>query len=191
MNFTDSLDEQILRYLAWIFTVLSALVSIGLSFHRFGLSPKMRIFSIIGVIAFGVTIAVLFISDLSPFKRFDFITTNQAKLIRNAHDKDGNRSAGYEVTKDGVKENTAEDEVNRVSEYIYAVIHPDEKISAVYNGGFFDANINGSVVNCELIDIGEDRVLIIRGGELETISLKSDQENNTFKVQKVPVAPQA
>ena len=184
-----NIDESLLRTLAWIFTVLSAIVSIGLSIHRFGLSPAKRIIAIIGVIAFGITIAILFISDLSPFKRLVFITSDQAEQIKIAHGKDGNRSSGYEVTEDGVKEQTAGGELNRVSEFIYAVIHPDGKITAVYNGGFFDANLDGQVVNCELIEIGDDRILIIKGEELETVDLSSDQAENTFKVQKVPVKP--
>lgn len=184
-----NIDESVLRTLAWIFTVLSAVVSIGLSIHRFGLSPGKRIVAIVGVLAFGVTIAILFISEWSPFRQFVFISNDQAEQIKVAHDKEGDRSSGYEVTEDGVTEKTAESELNRVSEFIYAVIHPDGKITAVYNGGFFDAEINGQVVNCELIEIGDDRVLIIKGEELETIDLKSDQAETTFKVQRVPVKP--
>lgn len=187
MILASALDEQLLRNLAWAFTVLSAVVSIGLSIHRFGLSPAKRIMAIVGVLLLGVAAAVLFISDLSPFNSFDFITKDQAEQIKTAHGKDGNRSTGYEITKDGVTEKSASDEVNRVSEYIYAVIHPNGNITAVYNGGFFEAEVKGRKITCELIDVGDGRVLVISGDNLETVKLGSDQAENTFKIQKVPV----
>ena len=185
----EAFDEHLLKNLAWVFTVLSAVVSIALSVHRFGLSAGKRIAVIIGFLVFGVSIALLFISDYSPLKRLQFITANQAEQIRQAHQQDGDRNSGYEVTDQGVVENSSNASVNRVSEYVYGVIHPDGKITAVYNGGFFDAQIDGRTVSCELIDIGDDRVLIIKDGDsIETINLKSSQADNEFKVQKVPVA---
>ena len=184
----EAIDEQILRNLAWVFTVLSGAVSIALSIHKFGLSPGKRIAAIIGVLLVGVTIAILFISDLSPFKQLRFLTSDQAEKIQTAHEKDGNRASGYEVTDDGITENSAGGVVNRITDYIYGVKHPNGDITAVYNGGFFDAEIGGRTVNCELIKIDSDRVLIIIGNDLETVSVSSDQTENTFKVQKIPVA---
>jgi len=165
----EAIDDAVLRNLAWVFTVLSAVVSIGLSVYRFGLSPKLRIVAILSLIVLGVTVAFLFISDLSPLKRgLDLLTGTQKEEIV-----------------DGLED----DEVNRITEYIYAVIPPDGKLVAVYNGGFFDTEINGQIVTCELIEIGDDRVLIIKGEELETIDVTSKQTENSFKVQKVPVPP--
>jgi hypothetical protein len=189
MLFAIAIDHQILQYLAWTFTVLSAVISIAFSLYRFGLSPFQRMGAIIGAIIVGVAISILLLSDASPLKRFKFINAAQFEQIQTAHDKDGTHSSGFIITKDGgVQDKAAGGTVNRVSDYIYAVIHPKGTISAVYNGGFFDAEINGRVENCELIDIGDNRVLIIRGGQLETFDLGSTQTTNTFKVQKVPVS---
>ncbi len=189
MQFAIAIDHQILQYLAWTFTVLSAIISITLSLNRFGLSPVQRVGAIIGAIVVGVAISILLISDASPLKRLKFINALQFEQIQTAHDKGGSRSSGYIITDKGVQDKAAGGSVNRISQYIYAVIHPNGTISAVYNGGFFDAEINGRVENCELIDIGDNRVLIIRGGQLETFNLGSTQTANTFKIQKVPVSP--
>lgn len=183
-----NLDDQLLKTLAWTFTILSGAISIALSIHRFGLSPGKRIATIAGVLVFGFLVALLLISPYSPFRHIGFISKDQVQDIQDAHNKAGNQSSGYEMNDDGeLTENPAETEVNRISEFIYVVVHPDGKISGVYNGSFFDAVLGGQTVSCELIDIGGDRVLIIWGDQLETIELGSAQEDTTFKVQKVPV----
>jgi len=188
MHLAIAFDHQILNYLAWTFTILSGMISIALSLHRFGLSPYQRIGAIIGAILFGIAISILLISDASPLKRFKFINSDQFAKIQDAHNKDGFHSSGFVITDKGVQDQSAGGSVNRVSDCIYAVIQPNGAISAVYNGGFFDAEINGRVENCELIDIGNNRVIIIRGGQIETFDLNSTQSGNTFKVQKVPVS---
>ena len=181
-------DDQILRTLAWVFTLLSAVVSIALSIHRFGLSPGKRVIAILGTVSLGVVLAVLLISGVFPFNQLVFISKDQAKQIQDAHKKDGNHSSGFNVTESGVTNESAGATLNRISRYIYAVIHPNGNVTAVYNGGFFDAEIDGRTVSCELIDIGDNRVLIIMGSELETVVLGSDQEETRFKIQKVSVS---
>lgn len=181
-------DERILSTLAWVFTFISGAVSIILSINRFGLTPGRRNIIIAGLLSFGLIVVALYVADIFPFSRFVFVTREQAAQIRAAHEKDGNHSSGYTVTQTGVTEQPAGGQVNRVSDFIYAVKQPNDTIIAVYNGSYFDADVNGKKVNCELIDIGDGRVLVIIDGRMETNLLSTDQANNTFKIQKVPVS---
>ena len=182
-------NEQIFKTMAWVFTMLSGVTSIALTIHKFGLSPAKRIGLIIGVISFGLVIVLLVIPGLSPFKGPAVISVSEEEQLQLLASELGDYSGGYKKTDDGFVSKPVKGEVNRVSEYVYAVMHPNGHFDAIYSGDFFEAQIDGKAVNCELIDVGKGRVLIVKGEEPEFVQLNSDQSENTFKVKKVPVQP--
>ncbi len=183
-------NEQIFKVMAWVFTVLSGVTSIALTIHKFGLTPAKRIALIIGVVCFGLVVVVLVaVPGISPFAGPPSIDKADREQIEALHEFLGSNSGSYRKTDGGWVTVPSPNEVNRTSEFVFTVMHPNGDFDAVYSGGYFDAEIDGQVISCELIDVGKDRVLIVMGEAHEFVELKSDQSENIFKVRKVRVQP--
>lgn len=69
----------------------------------------------------------------------------------------------------------------------FYVLHPDGKITELYSGDFFPANISGETVSCEFIELNQDQVLIVMGDTTDFIDLNSNQSDNIFRVRKQKV----
>lgn len=184
-------NEQIMKTLAWVFTMLSGVASIVLTIHKFGLPKWKQITLIFGVLAFGIVMVLVVIPKMSTFNGPSVITVQETSQLQALASELGNYSGGYEKTDEGFVSKPVRGEVNRVSEFVYAVMHPNGHFDAVYSGDFFKANLDGTEVNCELIDLGDDRILIVKGSDAEFVNLNSDQTDNTFKVRRVAVPKQA
>ena len=183
-------NDHMLKTLAWVFTLISGVASITLTIHKFGLPKWKQITLIVAVLSLGLITVFFVIPKMSTFDGPAIITVNETEHLQALASNLGDYSAGYEKTADGLfVSKPVSGQINRVSEYVYAVMHPDGRFDAIYSGDFFTAQIKGKEVNCELIDVGNDRVLIVKGDETEFIDLSSDQSDNTFKIRKVPVQP--
>lgn len=183
------LNESMMKVMAWVFTMISGVASIALTIHKFGLSKWKQIGLICTILAMGLAVVVFVIPRFSSFDGPAVLSIEDTKQLQILARELGNYSGGYEKTDDGFVSKPVSGEVNRISEYVYAVMHPNGQFDAIYSGDFFVAQIDGAEVNCELIDVGNDRVLIVKGKDTEFIDLKADQSGNTFKVKKVPVQP--
>ena len=117
------------------------------------------------------------------------IHLTESHHLQALHGELGDNSGGYLKTEDGFISRPVDGEVARVSEHVFAVMHPNGHFDAIYSGDFFKAEIDGKIVNCELIDLGDGRILIVMGEDTEIVDLNSDQSDNTFKIRKVPVTP--
>ncbi|MDF1810949.1 MAG: hypothetical protein P1V20_02005 [Verrucomicrobiales bacterium] len=184
-------NEHILKTLAWVFTMLSGAASIALTIHKFGLPKWKQVSLIVGVLTFGLVMVLFVIPKMSTFHGPSVITVQEAGQLQALASELGDYSGGYEKTEEGFVSKPVRGEVTRVSEFVYAVMHPNGHFDAIYSGDFFKANLGGTEVNCELIDLGDDRILIVKGAEAEFVNLNSDQEENTFKIRRVPVPKQA
>ena len=180
-------NEHMMKTMAWVFTMLSGVASIALTIHKFGLPKWKQITLIVGVLSFGLVMVLVVIPRMSTFDGPAIITSEEAANLQVLASELGNYSGGYEKTEAGFVSKPVRGEVNRVSEFVYAVMHPNGHFDAIYSGDYFTAQIDGNEINCELIDLGDDRVLIVKGDDTEMINLSSDQEKNTFKVKKVTV----
>lgn len=181
------IPEDIFKTMAWVFTILSGVASIALTIHKFGLAPWKRVTLIVGVIIFGLAI-VLVVIPATTLNAPQVVTEAEEKQISAVASELGDYSGGYSKDSDGnITTKIVSGEVNRVSEFVFAIQHPDGNFDAIYSGDFFTANLEGTETNCELIDLGEDRVLIVMGEKTEFIDLNKDQKENVFKVKKVQV----
>ena len=184
-------NEHLLKTMAWVFTMLSGVASIALTIHKFGLPKWKQISLIVGVLAFGLVMVLVVIPRMSTFTGPAVITVAETSELQALASELGDYSGGYEKTEDGFVSKPVRGEVKRVSEFVYAVMHPNGHFDAIYSGDFFKAELDGSTINCELIDLGDDRILIVKGEDAEFVNLNSDQEDNTFKIRRIPVPKEA
>ena len=182
-------NEQLFKVMAWVFSALAGVASIALTIHKFGLPVWKQVSLVGGVLAFGLTMVFVVIPRMGTFGGPAFISLEKSKEIGVLASELGEFSQGYKITENGVLSQPLRGEVNRVSEWVFAILHPNGELDVIYSGDFFTAQIDGSDVNCELIDVGNNRVLIVKGEDSEIVNLKSDQSEKTFKVKKVPVQP--
>ena len=182
-------NEHMFKTMAWVFTILSGVASIALTIHKFGLPVWKQVSLIVGILCLGLFMVVFVIPRLGGMSGPQVITTEQQQQIQAVEKELSSFSEGYEVTDQGIVTKAAVTTVNRVSEFVYAVQQPNGSLVVVYSGTYFDATIDGKTVECELLSLPDDRVLIVKGNnETEIVDLNSDQEGNTFKVQRVPVS---
>jgi len=179
-------SEEFLKTMAMVFTVLSGIASIVLTLSKFGLGLWKKVTLTGSVLGLGLVMVIFFLTKASSLGP-KILSAQDTRSLSMLASELGEYSAGFTKTDAGIVSRPVRGEVTRVSEYIFAVMHPDGKFDAIYSGDYFPADINGTKVNCELIDIGGDRVVIVKGQQTEIIDLKSDQSNNTFKVKKIPV----
>jgi hypothetical protein len=184
---TFFINENIMKTMAWVFTMISGVASIALTIHKFGLPKGKQISLIVGVLAFGLVMVLVIIPRLGGPQ---VISSQETKHLQALVSELGMYSGGYEKTAEGFVTKPLQGEVKRVSEFVYAVMHPNGHFDAVYSGDYFKASLGGNTVNCELIDLGNDRILIIKGTETEFVQLNSSQENCTFKIKRVPIPKQ-
>ncbi len=180
-------NQHLLKTLAWVFTMISGVASITLTIHKFGLPKWKQITLICGVLAFGLAVVFFVIPRMTTFNGPAMLSVEDTQHLQALASELGDYSGGYEKTEAGFVSKPMRGEVNRVSEHLFAVMHPDGHFDAIYSGDFFTAQIDGSEVSCELIDMGDDRVLIVRGDDTEIVKLGADQSKNTFKIKKVSV----
>lgn len=183
-------NENLLKTLAWVFTLISGVASIALTISKFGLSKGKQITLIAGTLGFGLAVVFFVIPQLSKSSAPDVITMDETKDLQLLAGVMGDFSGGYKRTANGIVSEPARGSVNRVSEHVYAVMHPNGDFDAIYSGDFFEATVDGKQINCELIDLGSGRILIVKGEETEFVELDSDQSKNTFKIKKVSVQAQ-
>ncbi|MDF1753437.1 MAG: hypothetical protein P1U89_11730 [Verrucomicrobiales bacterium] len=184
-------NEHVLKTMAWVFTMLSGVASITLTIHKFGLPKWKQISLIVGVLGFGLLMVLVVIPSMSTFSGPQVISVQETNQLQALASELGDYSGGYERTEEGFVSKPVRGEVKRVSKFVYAVMHPNGHFDAIYSGDFFKANLDGATINCELIDLGDDRILIVKGSEAEFVDLKSSQDDNTFKIRRVPVPKQA
>lgn len=183
-------NDNLLKTLAWVFTLISGVASITLTIHKFGLPKWKQITLICSTLAFGLAVVFFIIPKVSPFEGPAILTAQETQQLQMLATHMGDSSGGYERTADGIVTKAIDGpvkSVTRVSEHVYAVLHSGGQFDAVYSGDFFDATVDGKTISCELIDLGNDRVLIVKGDDTEFIDLNSDQSKSDFKIKKVTV----
>lgn len=182
-------SDEVLQALAYIFTALSGVASIALTIHKFGLSPWKRVLLIVGVIIFGLAVILVVIPAVTSSQGPGFVTqAEQTTVSTLTQTIGGNNISSITQLPDGnLTTVAATGGVKRVSKVMYAVQTPDGSKAYVFSGAAFDTTIDGSKVNCQLLEAIEGRVIIVYGDQVDQIDLNGDQENAIFKVERLVV----
>lgn len=176
------LNFEIIQVLAWIFTVLSAMVSIALTIHKFGLTPGKRLGLIVGVIVVGLGAAAVLIPNAKDWGLFDLeelagSKSNQVDslaLIKELS-KDP-RFGGIEMRPDGSYQ---------IFYLSQAVQRPDNadlfqvelagekagetKSFLAYSGTAIEAKIGGQKKTVEILDTGSDDIIVAAGDDVAVV----------------------
>ncbi len=182
-------SDQVLQTLAYIFTALSGVASIALTIHKFGLSPWKRVLLIVGVIMFGLALLVVIIPQMNKSHGPAIVTQQEQDTLNQLTQYVGaSNIAAVTQSADGeLATVAATGGVKRVSKTMYAVQTPDGGKAYVFSGAAFDCEVDGQRVNCQLLEAIEGRVIVVYGDKVDQIDLGGDQEDATFKVEKLVV----
>jgi hypothetical protein len=187
----EYVSDEVLQSLAWIFTALSAVVSIAIGVAKFGLSPAKRAVLIVGIIIFGLAVAAVLIpgsrwgltgADLAAAEskggahvasEVDLVAIQQ--LIASVGPEN---VGGLVFEKDGnirILFNSSP-VARRADSQLYAVQFGEaeaakggvEKVVA-FSGASFDAEIGGRTQTVEILESGGDQVIIATEQGIEMV----------------------
>ncbi len=210
----DFISDDILQAVAWIFTALSAVASIALTIHKFGLSPLKRALLLFGIILFGLAL-VVFLVPGSRWGLFD------QPLIGGSGGSGGAAGGGGSTVVGGADlaavremiELIGADRVNGLlfhdngrievvfatapvrrgpNSQLYAVEFDEEsgrgdgvRKAVAFSGTSFEGKIGNRMQNVEIVESGGGEVLVSTDDGIEMVVPGAGAERGGVSVEKL------